>query len=60
VDLSAFACKGDKVQAIRTSGSMADGEHWAQLADIAMDGEGFTAELKGNSITTWIIDNVVP
>lgn len=60
VDLSAFAEKGGSVQVIRTSGTAARGEHWAELAPLALDGDGFTAEMKGNSITTWVIENVKP
>lgn len=60
VDLAAFAQKGGSVQTIRTSGTAERGEHWAELAPLQMDGDGFSAVLKGNSITTWIISGVQP
>ena len=56
-DLSQFETFGRRVNAIRTSGSVADGESWAELDDIfAYDG-GFVAELKANSVTTFVLHN---
>jgi|GEM_PF-686568 len=60
-DLSGFEKTGTSVKAIRTSGSLADGENWADVSssdDIAVDekSETFTATLKANSITTYIVD----
>ena len=57
-DLSQFKTIGKTAQQIRTSGSLADGEHWAQLDDIKMDKTGLFTSLKANSVTTFIIDGV--
>ncbi|SEL74652.1 Beta-xylosidase, GH43 family [Butyrivibrio sp. ob235] len=62
-DLSEFRSIGENVTAIRTSGSLANGENWADVSesdDINVDKSGkfFTATAKGNSITTYIIDGV--
>jgi len=57
-DLSEFGSIGDKVQVIRTSGSMANGEHWKDVGNIATNANGFSAELKAQSVTTYIIENV--
>ncbi|MBR5301495.1 MAG: hypothetical protein IKU38_01500 [Clostridia bacterium] len=58
LDLSAFSGTGAQAQAIRTSGSMANGEHWAQLPPVSISGGKMTATLKGHSITTFIIPDV--
>ncbi len=56
-DLSQMESIGKKVRAIRTSGNTENGEKWAELdAGYTYDG-GFVAELKGNSITTFIVEN---
>ena len=62
-DLSAFTGISENITAVRTSGSMEDGENWADVstsaniqADIAK--KKFTAQMKGNSITTFIVENV--
>lgn len=57
-DLSQFSDIGSKVQVIRTSGNVQSGENWKELAPIATDGSGFSATLIGNSVTTFVIDNV--
>lgn len=57
-DLYDLESIGDTVSAVRTSGNMADGEHWAELDDIAAYESGFVAELKANSITTYTIGGV--
>ncbi|MDY4140212.1 MAG: glycoside hydrolase [Eubacteriales bacterium] len=57
-DLSSFAAVGGAARVIRTSGSMADGEHWASLADLPLSGKALTAALRGNAITTFIISGV--
>ncbi len=59
-DCSAFTQKGETAKAFRTSGGMQDGEHWADAGEIKLDEKGFTAKLPGNSITTWVIENVKP
>lgn len=45
-----------KITPIRTSGSLRDGEHWKQLDSFTSDSGKFTYTLKGNSITTFIIE----
>ncbi|MGN1021465.1 MAG: glycoside hydrolase [Aristaeellaceae bacterium] len=57
-DLSSFDTVGDAARVIRTSGSMADGEHWACLDDIPLAGKTLTVRLRGNAITTFIIGGV--
>ncbi len=57
-DLSQFTMIGSSVEVIRTSGDTASGEKWAKLDDIKAHESGFVAELKGNSVTTFIIDGV--
>ncbi len=58
VDLSAFSDlfpAGCRVESTRTSGSMAEGEHWAELpAGVTEDG-GFRAELAPFSVTSFRI-----
>ncbi|MBP3656535.1 MAG: hypothetical protein J6K32_07565 [Clostridia bacterium] len=58
IDLSAFAKVGSSARMIRTSGSMQDGESWAELEPVAVEGGSINAALKGNSITTFIIADV--
>lgn len=63
-NLQDFSQIGTKVTAIRTSGSRADGENWADVTasdNIVVDTEAknVTATLKANSITTYIIEGVV-
>ena len=58
VDLSAFGDAvpaGTHVQAVRTSGTMANGEHWAELPGPDIDGNGFTAVLAPHSVTTFLV-----
>ena len=57
-DLSAFSKVGNTVSVIRTSGSMSNGEHWAELEPLSTNGKGFNASLKANSITTFIVEGV--
>ena len=58
-DLSQFESFGSEVSATRTSGDSASGEKWAQLEAVKAHSEGFVAQLKGNSITTFVIKDVV-
>ncbi len=58
IDLKQFKSIGTTVNVVRTSGSMEDGEHWAELKDIYTYESGFVAELKANSVTTYIIEGV--
>ena len=62
VDLSAFGPEfppETEVQVIRTSGTMADGEHWAELPALGVDGDGFTAVLAPYSVTTFLVPESV-
>ncbi len=47
-----------KITPIRTSGNLADGEHWNELDSFLAEGNEFTYTLKGNSVTTFIIDAI--
>ena len=47
-----------KITPVRTSGSIKDGEHWNELASFTAEGNEFTYTLKGNSVTTFLIDLV--
>lgn len=42
-------------KAIRTSGNIKDGEHWAETDCYSLNGNTLSATLKGNSITTFIL-----
>ncbi|MBQ7295433.1 MAG: hypothetical protein IJW86_04485 [Clostridia bacterium] len=44
------------VKVVRTSGSLASGEHWADLGSITPKGNSFSTELHPYSITTFIIE----
>jgi hypothetical protein len=62
-DLSEFTTMGSDIQAIRTSGTLEDGENWADVTDTDeiyadTDENTFSAVLKANSITTYIVDGV--
>lgn len=56
-DMSAFTQTGSKAKLIRTSGSFATGEKWADAGEVDVVDKQFTAELKADSITTFVIDN---
>lgn len=43
------------VKAVRTSGSMESGEHWAEIPCDGLTEKGLTVILKGNSITTFVL-----
>ena len=58
IDLRNFVCSGDSASAFRTSGSMADGEHWAPLADLPVSDNQIIVPLKANSITTVVVDHI--
>ncbi|KAL6612334.1 glycoside hydrolase [Neocallimastix californiae] len=57
-DLSDFSSVGSEIKVIRTSGSLTEGEQWAELSPLTTYGTGFKAEVKANSITTYIIEEV--
>lgn len=62
-DLSRFESIGT-IQAHRTSGAEVGGESWAELTAAQVNASSntadrtFTATVKGNSITTFVVDNV--
>lgn len=43
------------VRAVRTSGDMKNGEHWAEVSCCSLGENSLTAELRGNSVTTFIL-----
>ena len=57
-NLSNFSKVGSKVNVIRTSGSVSNGEKWAQLQPITASNKVFNAKVKGNSVTTYIVEEV--
>lgn len=59
LDLSAFGNRfpaGCQVRVIRTSGTMAQGEHWAELPDEKTGDGFFRTRLAPHSVTTFLID----
>ena len=59
LDLSAFGGAfpaGSRVRVIRTSGSIARGEHWAELPDLTLEEDGLTVQLAPYSVTTYVIE----
>lgn len=54
-DLSSFPVIFKEVSAVRTSGSINSGEHWAKLGMKEIKDAQFTFTLKENSITTFVI-----
>lgn len=56
ISFPTFARSDRKVTPIRTSGSIAYGEHWNELPSFTAKSNEFTYNLSGNSITTFIID----
>lgn len=62
-DLSGFECLTDRITAIRTSGSLTEGENWADVSQkvnlsVDTDKKTFTSTVKANSITTYIVEGV--
>ena len=58
VDFKQFLKCECKIKPVRTSGSLSDGEHWAELESfISQEGE-LNYSLKGNSVTTFIIERM--
>lgn len=62
-DLSRFETMGSTITATRTSGSSEEGENWVDVSasvNTAADtaNKAFTATVKGNSITTFVVDGV--
>lgn len=58
IDLSQLKSIGKIVKATRTSGTMENGEHWQELDDSYAYDKGFIAELKAQSVTSFVIRNV--
>ena len=62
-DLSRFETIGSTITATRTSGTSDSGENWVDVssnvsAAVNTTDRTFTAKLKGNSITTFVVDGV--
>lgn len=65
IDLHRFGVVGEdaSVEVIRTSGTLEDGENWVDLSDqgtavLYPDRKHMTAEVLGNSLTTYVIHGV--
>lgn len=56
--LDDFKLDKHDVSVYRTSGSMADGEHWENVKNTTFIGDTFCGVLKANSVTTFVIENV--
>ena len=56
IDFHTFLREMRNVSVIRTSGNIESGEHWNELPSFAAEGNEFTYTLKGNSVTTFLID----
>ena len=56
IDISDFKKVSDKVRVIRTSGNLLDGENWKELPCLEFTNGKFNCILKGNSITTFVIE----
>ncbi len=56
VDLTDFKKSNRNVKVIRTSGNLENGENWAVLNDLELTDNTFSTDLKGNSVTTFIIE----
>ena len=57
-DFKNFLSYKRKILPVRTSGSLSDGEHWKELDSFIADSSDFTYTLKGNSVTTFIIERI--
>lgn len=58
LSLKGFSLENSEISAVRTSGDSESGEKWQTVTDKEAYNNGFTAFLKGNSITTFIISGV--
>ena len=56
IDFHTFLREMRNVSVIRTSGNIESDEHWNELPSFAAEGNEFTYTLKGNSVTTFLID----
>ncbi len=57
-NLSGFSAEDGKVRAVRTSGAVNGGEHWAELDKAEVRGNTLSVLVKGNSVTSFVISNV--
>ncbi|MCH5210307.1 MAG: discoidin domain-containing protein [Oscillospiraceae bacterium] len=55
-NLSNMPVSGYSARVIRTSGDLETGENWAELEPISVQNRQLSTSLKGNSVTTFIID----
>lgn len=58
LSVKGFSLENSEISAVRTSGDSESGEKWHTVAEQKADSNDFTAFLKGNSITTFIISGV--
>lgn len=56
--LENFNYEGGMAKVIRTSGDLESGENWAELPDVTVGNDIFETNLKGYSITTFIIEGI--
>lgn len=56
IDFSNIKNNSRKIQVIRTSGNLKVGENWKELPSLESSNNKFNYTLKGNSITTFIIE----
>ncbi|MBQ3890659.1 MAG: hypothetical protein II740_04815, partial [Lachnospiraceae bacterium] len=56
-DIKGFDTNGN-VKVIRTSGSIANGEHWDEVDNFIVDNTGIIYTLPAFSITTFVIEGV--
>ena len=56
--LSGFSAADGKVRAVRTSGDIVSGEHWAESDSAEIRNNTFSVLVKGNSVTSFVINNV--
>ena len=55
LDLSGVSCVGRTAGAVRTSGSLTDGENWAELPEQTLGDRCLRTRLKAGSVTTFLI-----
>lgn len=55
---NSFSKELRKITPVRTSGDIKSGEHWSELPSFTAENNEFTFNLKGNSITTFLIDRI--
>jgi O-glycosyl hydrolase len=55
-DLSVFNNNLRRVSVIRTMGAYDGGEQWAEISELELSGKGFSFELPGYSVTTFVVE----